>query len=231
MKNLEKSYTDYYLRTAKSLLFPNEAIVRIFRGVYPKLSFKKTDFHGKVLVDIGCGSGMNFLPMADLGLDLYGVEITEQICNSTIENMLNYGISIDVRRGRNDELPFSDSFSDFIMSWNAGYYMGEEKSYKDFNMYLNEFSRILKPGGKLILSVPGPRSFVFKDASTISDGYVVIKNDPYKIRNGEVFRFFKSVNHLKAILRPFFYDIKIAKLESDFFGQMNQWYVCIATKK
>ncbi|MDA7700419.1 class I SAM-dependent methyltransferase [Methylophilaceae bacterium] len=96
-----------------------------------------------------------------------------------------------MRTGFNNLLPFSDSFFDFIISWNVIHYLDHYKH--DIGENIDETSRVLMKNGYFIGSVPGPGCYSLLGAkkvyahqvrinpSTNSAGEEVCKKIPFTI--------------------------------------------------
>lgn len=114
-------------------MYPAEYVIRIFKGKYPRLNLSKDSFKNKKICDVGCGDGRHLVFLRKCGFDVYGVEITEKIVNKVKNNLLKAKIDADVRVGTNDNIPFKDNYFDYLLSWNACYYMGKQS---DFSKYV-----------------------------------------------------------------------------------------------
>src|SRR5690606_36271681 len=123
--------------------YPAEAVIRIFLGEFPKLVFDKS-FGGKKILDLGYGDGRHFPLFKRLDLKTSGVEITQQIVDSTLSKDLFRGYDLDLRAGTAGNIPFDEGAFDYLISWNSCYYMSKD-SLK-FETHVNEMLRVVKPG-------------------------------------------------------------------------------------
>ena len=128
MNKLEKQYTNFYLKGDPQKSYPNEYVVRVFLGAYPDLSLDK-NYSGKKILDLGMGDGRNLRFMAEKGFDVHGVEISEKICSHVKSSMDKLGMKAHIKVGKNDSIPFDNSYFDYIVSWNSSYYMGDYENY------------------------------------------------------------------------------------------------------
>jgi ubiquinone/menaquinone biosynthesis C-methylase UbiE len=97
--------------------------------------------HGSRVLELGAGMGENTEPMLSKNCDLYLLDISEI---SLIVAKRRWGTQIKVVLANIEELPFSENFFDFVVG--AGCL-----SYGDPKKVDQEISRVLKPGGSLIL--------------------------------------------------------------------------------
>ena len=231
--DLKKHYTEFYNKSSLIHVYPNEFIVRIFQGEYPNLNMKK-NYNGKNILDIGMGDGRNLKYLLDIGFNCFGIEIAEQIINKLKKEFYSIGYSPILKVGENASIPFNNKAFDYLLSWNSCYYMGEyieNKNYSEsFDNYLSEFSRVLCKRGTLIASIPMNTHSIYQNAISIDDRYVIIKDDPYKIRNNQVMASFEDKNELIKVLSKHFSNFKYENIISDCFGLYNNWHIIICEK-
>ncbi len=116
-------------------------------GVDPEAFFKD-----KVVLDGGCGSGKFSAAIAKFGAaKVIGMDIGDKGLDFAREQAkkVPYGDRLDFRHGSLLEIPLEDTSVDIV--WSNGvihHTLGYEKC-------LEEFSRVLKPGGELFLYVNG----------------------------------------------------------------------------
>lgn len=96
------------------------------------------------ILDAGCGTGLLMKKLEDFG-DVWGVDISpEAIKFSKARGIKNVSLSSV------EKLPFQNKFFDIVVSVDVLYH---QKVGSDAQA-LKEFSRVLKPGGFLIVKVP-----------------------------------------------------------------------------
>lgn len=100
---------------------------------------------GDKIFDAGSGTGNLSVSMSQLGADVVGFDFSKE--GIEIHKSKQPNICI-VQGDLISKLPFSDSFFDKIVSNNAIYTLPKDKRINLFN----EFHRILKPGGIIVIS-------------------------------------------------------------------------------
>ena len=224
------TWTDQYNKS--DIMFPTEPLIRMFKGRnYPNCDLFEKNFVDSTLLDVGCGDANNFILYDQLGFkNLNGVEITQEICDLNKERLDRLGIEATFKVGTNDHIPYEEAF-DFLVSWNACYYMGVESRYFKFEEYMAEFHSKLNENGIFIFSVPASDHRIFRDSIEIDDKYTMIQNDPLGIRKGVVFRKFRDETDLEDTLSNFFTNIHLGEVNDNYFGTVAHWYIGYAYRK
>jgi len=225
--NAKNEWTKAYL-AEESMAYPSEYVIRIFKGSYPKLNFDKNSFKNKKICDLGCGDGRNLLLLSQCGFDVYGMEISEDIVKTVRSNMDYLNINAEIKCGTNDNIPWKNDLFDYLLSWNSCYYVGENG---DFDVYVEEFARCLKTDGYLVLSIPKKTCFIYHDSEQLNDGYQIIRNDPFNLRNGEVLRMFENEDEIKNVFSKYFKNFIFGSIQDDCFGFDYHWHLVICQKK
>ena len=216
--------------TQQEISYPPEYVIRIFKGNYPNLKMPKPT-KGQKILDVGCGNGRNLPLFVQLGLETYGVEITNSIVEHLRSQMAPFNIKPNhIQVGNCSSLNFEDGYFDYVISWNSSYYMSLTKS--SYSDHINELTRVLSPGGWLIISVPKATSFIFKGRSpSTREGYCIIDNDPFDgQRNGEEFKIFETKEEFKSFFNDSYNNICYADIEDDCFGFAYHWHIIVARK-
>ena len=115
---------------------------RIFGHLLQGLVAKNADGSKARILDIGCGMGGMLGSLAELG-EVYGVDVD----HDGLVNCRERGY-LRVFRGMGQSLPFPDASLDLVCAFDTIEHIPEEMDV------LAECRRILKPGGRLFISVP-----------------------------------------------------------------------------
>ena len=223
----DKGWVDFYdavRRAGTELAYPAETLVRLFRGSY--IAGMPKDFTGMSVLDVGCGNGNNTLFLASLGLQVSAVEITEDICAAVRSKFSALGLASDVRVGQNRSLPFPGNSFDFVVSWNVLHYEGEEVRVEQA---IAEYARVLKPGGRLILSSTGPDHKILLNCKTLG-GHRYEIGRPDDFRKGTVHFLFDSENYLRFYFEKCFVDVATGRIRDEIFTETLDWFIVTGMK-
>jgi len=220
-------WTTFYVearRTGVDLSWPSETLVRLMRGSYiPNLD---REYRGKRALDVGFGSGNNLVFLASLGLEVYGVEVTKQVCALAHERLSRLGIAADLRVGTNRHLPFPDGFFDVLISWNVIHY---EDTERKMEAAIREYARVLKPGGRFFLSTTGPEDMILQNADTVDcHRYRIGRGDDF--RKGQVFFYFDAPNYVQLFFRRAFQDVLVGRTRDQLMTQTLDFFVVTGVK-
>lgn len=228
MSTLESHYTEFWMKRLGVHFYPSEFLVRTFLSQNCPDLILKHDYENKNVLDLGCGDGRNMGLLSNLGMNIYGAEITKEICDAVMLRMAKLGIKADIRVGRNNSLPFEDQLFDYIVASASVYYVDSGTTFED-NM--REIQRVLKPGGHIIFSIVHPDSYILNGAEELSDSHYRIKSDPLGLRNGYVFKVFKEREHITDCFSKDFCDISIGYTSDDYYGLKQDLWLLVAKKK
>ncbi len=95
------------------------------------------------LLDIGCGWGKTLIPCAKVGMECWGVDISQVMLSKTKERALKNSLNIKLSRADVAELPFKPNSFDVI--W--GYAILKHLPKSEIAKCLDEVKRVLKSEG------------------------------------------------------------------------------------
>lgn len=187
--------------------WPNEVMTKMLFGggnylkkpIKPEASWK--------VLDIGCGFANNLLPFLDMGCDCYGVDLNEGIIKNVRDVMISRGYDLTFSVGSNTSIPFPDNFFNLVISLNTLHYEGSEEKIL---AALNEFKRVLKPGGALYISTVGPKHDIYTKAKPLLNHRYEVAN--FDFRDGQVYFFFDSERYLNHYCNMVFDDVEIGRV-------------------
>jgi SAM-dependent methyltransferase len=225
---IKEHYTDFYSERNPEKVYPVEFVVRTFLGTYPNLKLDLSLYRGAKVLDLGFGDGRNMPLLRDLGFEVYGVEISERICQLTQKRMQKLGVPAQLQIGSNSHIPFDDETFDFVLACHSCYYVSPGESFED---NLREIARVLRAGGRFIFSLAKADSYILSDAAKLGKGHYQIMRDPYGVRNGTVFRAFDSKEEIADELSKYFTEFALGLCENDFYGIYEKVWIGTCLKK
>lgn len=223
-EDINSNYQRHYAERSNQKVYPTEFVVRTMLSTYPTLKFQKP-VHGNRILDVGFGDGRNAAFLADCGLLVSGIEITQGIVEQTKMCLSKLGHDLDLRVGRNSNIPFEDSAFDYILACHSCYYCDEGQTLFD---NLTEYSRVLKQDGYLIASVANKSSYIFNGAEALPDGSMLVKNDPYNNRTGYRLHAFSTTSAIEQYFSSLFNNFSFGSACNDYYGIDERvfWVVC-----
>lgn len=219
------NWTEYYVSTEKNsaqLMWPCESTIHMMMGI--RLG---GGYEGKSVVDVGFGNGNNFPFYLSKNLQVSGVEVTEEICELVTGKFSQLEQQLDLRVGKNTHIPFDDNSFDLLVSWNAIHY---ESNEKDMVRTISEFSRVLKTGGKFIISTTGPQHVILEGSQKVGEHLYRIQRDG-EFRSGEVFFCFESESEIRRYFEPGFDDIFVGQELKHLPSTTVDYFLVHGTKK
>jgi len=165
------------------------------------------------LLDFGAGYGRYTDVFAKYlsKRNLYTAEVDER----ALGILRKKGYNISEHNSNSEELAFEDNFFDYIYSSNVVEHIPSEK----YKKYLDEFYRVLKKGGVLIIATPNypAKRFydMFKAFKTKAYKYYFF-DDPTHINKLNIYKFEKD-------LKKVFNDVKIHPTDIVF----EKWFNCV----
>lgn len=101
---------------------------------------------GQQVLDIGCGTGNYTIALAEAGLNLIGVEPSEQMLTTARSR----NATITWRSGRAEQIPLVDQSVDAVLASLTLHH------WQDLRLGFKEVARVLKPGGRFVIFTATP---------------------------------------------------------------------------
>ena len=112
---------------------------------------------GERVLDIGFGSGVNFLNLGEKYVDIYGLDLTAKVEN--VERAFApVGLSLNLQNGNVTEMPYQDAFFDTVLLIS----ILEHLKAHELMQAIDEIYRVLKPGGQMVYGVPVESPFMVR---------------------------------------------------------------------
>jgi SAM-dependent methyltransferase len=111
---------------------------------------KLVDFdawHGRAVLDVGCGAGVEVVRFARGGAQAIGVDLAASAIALTRQNLWQQGLGAELAVADGEALPFRADSVDFVYGHGVVQYTGDDRRL------VAECLRVLKPGGLAMFQV------------------------------------------------------------------------------
>jgi ubiquinone/menaquinone biosynthesis C-methylase UbiE len=158
---------------------------------------------GIKVLDVGCGTGSLLKELSGFGkeLNLYGVDVSPEMIRAS-RRKLKDEKHVELYEGSAADLPFESNFFDYVMCMNSLHH------HADPNQSLTEMTRVLKPGGIMILMDGFVDSTVQKVLSRAAN---VLRNEGkiHRFKREELQRIFRSLGFESITQQTFLFFMLI----------------------
>lgn len=107
--------------------------------------FKFGDFSGKLILEVGCGAGIDSAEFARNDARVISTDLTRQGTELTRDLLIKSGLPSSVIQSDAKALPFKDNTFDCVYSFGVLHHI------PDVEVALGEIYRVLKPGGRVMV--------------------------------------------------------------------------------
>ena len=113
-----------------------------------------------VILDVGCGGGINVKRMAECAKKVYGIDYSIEsvkLSKEVNEKLIDEG-KVEILEGNVKDLPFEDNAFDIVTAFETVYF------WPDIEKCFGEVKRVLKPGGIFLIGLEtnGSDNFIMK---------------------------------------------------------------------
>lgn len=102
---------------------------------------------GRRILDLGSGMGGTSVALALAGADVLACEYNPAYCGITRLRAARYDLGLPVVNGAGERLPLADASFDLVICWDV------VEHVQDPEQLLAELARVLRPGGRALLTV------------------------------------------------------------------------------
>lgn len=149
------------------------------------------------VLDLGCGLGRHALYFAGNGFDVTAVDLSEEAVRYVTEKAEEEGLRITCKIADMMELPFEADSFDRVFS----YHVISHQDTTGVQKVIDEITRVLKPGGRVFLTVCSKEHFAFSEASFPKvDENTVLKTEGAEV---DVPHFFADKEIIKELFREY----------------------------
>lgn len=194
-------YKDYFILEKEHWLFKVRRKIFIY-------FIKKYTKPGSSIFDFGCGSGYLVGELQRQGYNAYGMDFEKEA--------IDYGVNSGTNNlvlGKGDKVEYPNESFNLITAFDVLEHIEHEK------LVIGELFRILKPGGKMIITVPAYR-WLWGVQDEVSHHF-------RRYTMGSLRKIFKNLSELKIVKRTYFNTflfppIAIVRLVSRWFELKNR---------
>lgn len=184
----------------------------------------KTNFSGKCL-EIGFGSIANLKMMSEKGFVCQGLEVSEEaVTRGTKQIEQNNIDNISLQHWSPLTIPFPDNSFDFVYGLQSVYYN------LDFNGFIKEVQRVLKPGGQFLFSFFSNKHSYMDYIEDVDENIAKWSdNHPNTRLRGAAFYQPKNKNELLELFSEY-EDVRVFTTDSDQTPLFESWWYVQGTK-
>ena len=194
------------------------------------LNIKQDD----IILDVGCGGGMNIKRMAENAKKVYGIDYSIEsvkLSKEVNEKSIDEG-KVEIHEGNVKCLPFEDNTFDIVTAFETVYF------WPDIEKCFGEVKRVLKPGGIFLIGMEtnGSDNFIMKfwkhfiDMEMYTDNEITVflENNDYNqitvyLRDGKSKKEIIKSNGIEKIVDDDYNNVS-------FSDRFLQWVTIVAMK-
>ena len=206
--------------------YPNEMLVKICSSTYFSKYNKKILNSNIKVCEIGCFAGNNMRFFLEKKAKVYGIEINKNLISLCKKNLsrFNYKNKPNLKIGHNLNIPFKNKIFDLFISINTIHYTSGQK----INEVIENYKRVVKKNGIIILETPAPKHEVFSKCKKIGKfQYKYINKKDF--RDNQILGLFSGKKEIKNFLSKHFKKFQIFIRTEDYDDKVLQFFqvICI----
>jgi 2-polyprenyl-3-methyl-5-hydroxy-6-metoxy-1,4-benzoquinol methylase len=105
------------------------------------------DLRGKTVLDVGCGSGQNLIPLLCRGATVIGIDLSPELITLAKERLARQGVQADLRVGSAYQTGLPNNSIDVVFCKGVAHHL-------DVAIFNAELRRVLACNGRIIFSEP-----------------------------------------------------------------------------
>lgn len=197
MEKVKTSIEKYWNWRSRSYGYDADKSIKIENRWESVLKELVSDAPGRQALDIGTGRGQFAFYLARLGFAVTGIDLSEKMISHARKNAITHKRNIVFQTGDAEKLEFEDNTFDVVASRNLLWTLPNP------DKALNEWRRILRPGGTLVVSDGFWMNYTWKRIH-----HLAFKLFREKFQNGSLtsLRFFSSYAGIQKSL-PYYEGI------------------------
>lgn len=181
------------------------------------------------ILDLGCGLGRHALYFARKGFHVTAVDLSGDAVQFTKELIKKNDVEVSCQAADMMELPFADDSFDRVFS----YHVISHQDTKGVQKVIEEITRVLKPDGKVFLTLCAKEHYAFSDQRFPHiDDHTVLKTEGAE---QEVPHFFADKKILKELFCDYTFDqvrhITECVMEESGVGEKSHYFIEATLRK
>lgn len=182
---------------------------------------KARGFNGQHVLDIGFGTVADMLMLYEAGYEVHGLEVSENAIKRARRSLDAANIPSALTLWKSDTpFPYDSGFFDLVVSIGALHYN------LDHYRVLEEMRRILRPGGRFMISYHGPLFHYWKYTEVIRSGVRRYTDEyPNETMRGLEFIFFQGKKEIEKIYGKYFSDVSVSTYRYRVLDQDTSFYL------
>jgi SAM-dependent methyltransferase len=151
----DKSYRHSGLSAQRR--YTNEELLRFLGRHY--FSMPRAQRIAIRVLELGCGSGANLWMVAREGFEAHGIDLSPEAISLCRQMLESWSVSATLNTVSMTACPYADEYFDVLLDVFSSYCLDES----GFAKFLDEVSRLLRPGGRFFSYSPSKASDAFRD--------------------------------------------------------------------